>query len=139
MAMASIDELEAYHPGGDAIQIATKFVTLAQVLSDLGLHNYALDTLQRPYTAEPVNAHLHVASVLSLQANILCDLKKNDEANDAAERAAMLCREHKDSQTAPILTPYPPRTCWHLLIEAHMLCTICLAVLMLTIGHSKVI
>jgi len=63
---------------------------------------FALDALQRPYTAEPNNACLHVASVLSLRANILCDLKKNDEANDAAERAATLCREHEDYQTAPI-------------------------------------
>ena len=108
-AMGSIDELEAYIPGGDDIRIATKLVALAQALSDLGLHDYALttsgfalDALQRPYTVEPNNARLHVASVLSLRANILCDLKKNDEANDAAERAATLCREHKDSQTAPV-------------------------------------
>jgi tetratricopeptide (TPR) repeat protein len=107
--MDSIDELEAYIPGGGDVRIATKLVALAQALSDLGLHDYALmtsdfalDTLQRPYIAEPNNARLHIASVLSLRANILCDLKKDDEANDAAERAATLCREHKDSQPAPV-------------------------------------
>ena len=109
-AMDCIDDLEAYIPGGDDVRIANKFVALAQALSDLGLHNYALttsgfalDALQRPYTAEPNNARLHVASVLSLRAIILCDLKKNDEAIDAGERAVTLCRVHKYSQTAPVL------------------------------------
>ena len=108
-AMDCIDNLEAYIPGGDDVRIATELVALAQALSDLGLYDYALTTsgfalgaLQRPYTTEPNNARLHVASVLSLQANILCDLKKNDEANDAAERAVTLCMEHKNSQTAPV-------------------------------------
>jgi len=108
-AMNSVDDLEAHIPGGDDVRIATKLVALAQALSDLGLHDYAfmtsgfaLDALQRPYIAEPNNARLHVASVLSLRANILCDLKNNDEANDAAERAVTLCMEHKNSQTAPV-------------------------------------
>jgi len=108
-AMDCIDNLEAYIPGGDDIRIATKLVALAQALSDLGLHDYALttsgfalDALQRPYTTEPNSARLHIASVLSLRANILCDLKKNDEADGAAERAVTLCREHKNSQTAPV-------------------------------------
>ena len=108
-AMDCIDDLGAYIPGGDDVRIATKLVTLAQALSDLGLHDYALTTsgfalyaLQRPHTTEPNNTRLHIASVLSLRANILCDLKKNDEANYAARRAVTLCREHKNPQTAPV-------------------------------------
>jgi len=108
-AMDCIDNLEAYIPGGDDVRIATELVALAQALSDLGLYDYALTTsgfalgaLQRPYTTEPNNARLHIASVESLRANILCDLKKSDEAKDAAERAVILCREHKNSQTAPV-------------------------------------
>jgi len=108
-AMDCIDNLEAYIPGGDDVRIATELVALAQALSDLGLYDYALttsgfalDALRRPYTTEPNNARLHIASVESLRANILCDLKKNDEANAAAERAVTLCREYKDSQTAMV-------------------------------------
>ena len=108
-AMDCIDYLEFYIPRGDDVRIATKLVALAQSLSDLGLHDYALTTsgfalnaLQRPYTAEPNSTRLHVASALSLRANTLCDLKKNEEANDAAERAVTLCRVHKISQTAPV-------------------------------------
>ena len=109
MAMECIGYLEAYIHGDDDVGLATKLVALAQALSDLGLHDYALtasgfalDALQRPYATEPNNARLHIASALSLRANILCDLKKNDEANDAAERAMMLFKEHKNSQTAPV-------------------------------------
>jgi tetratricopeptide (TPR) repeat protein len=109
VAIDCIDDLEAHIPGGDDVRNATKLIALAQALNDLGLHDYALTTsgfalnaLQRPYTAEPNDARLHVASVLSLRANILCDLKKNEEANDAAERAVTLCREHKNSHTAPV-------------------------------------
>jgi tetratricopeptide (TPR) repeat protein len=108
-AIDCIDDLEAHITGGDDVRNATKLVALAQALSDLGLHDYALTTsgfalnaLQRPYTAEPNNARLRVASALSLRANILCDRKKNEEANDAAERAVTLCREHKKILTAPV-------------------------------------
>ena len=107
--MDCIDNMKACIPGDDEVRIATKLVALAQALSDLGLHDYALttsgfalDALQRPYTAEPNIARLRVASVLSLWANILCDLKKNDGANDVAERAVALCRAHKYSHTAPV-------------------------------------
>ena len=109
VAIDCIDDLEAHITGGDDVRNATKLVALAQALSDLGLHDYALTTsgfalnaLQRPYTTESNDARLRVASVLSLRANILCDLKKNEEANDAAERAVTLCREHKNSHTAPV-------------------------------------
>ena len=111
-AIDCIDDLEAYIPGGDDVRIATKLVALAQAFSDLGLYDYALttssfalDALQRPYTAEPNNARLHVASVQSLRANILCDLRKYDEANDAGERAVTLCRVHKYSHTSTAPVP----------------------------------
>jgi len=106
-AMDCFDDLEVYLRGDDGFQIATRLFELAQALSDLGLHEYALntsgfalDTLERPYVVTPNNARLHVASVLSLRANILCDLKRNDEARDAADRAMSLCREHQDSQAS---------------------------------------
>ena len=129
-AMDCIDDLEAYIPGGDDVRIATKLAALAQALSDLGLHGYALTTssfalgtLQCSYTAESNNARLHVASVLSLRANILCDLKKNDGAIDAAERAVTLFREHKNSQTAPV-----PELAYALLNHA---------VILYAIGHKE--
>ena len=109
MAMGCIDHLEGHISVGDDVRTVTKLVALAQALSDLGLYDYALsisglalDALQHPYATKHNNACLHIASVLCLRANILCDLRKNHEANDAAERAVMLCREHKNSQTAPV-------------------------------------
>jgi tetratricopeptide (TPR) repeat protein len=108
-AMDCVDHLEDYLHGNDDVRIATKLVELAQALSDLGLHEYALntsgfalDTLERLFTAAPDDSRLHLASILSLRANILCDLKRNDEARDMADRAVSLCKEHRDSQTAPV-------------------------------------
>ena len=108
-AMDSIDDLEVYLQGNDDVRIATKLSELAQSLSDLGLREYALDIsgfaldiFEQPYLATPNNHRLHVASVLALQANILCDLKRNEEGRDAAERAVTLCKEHRDSQTGPV-------------------------------------
>jgi tetratricopeptide (TPR) repeat protein len=103
-----LDDLEA-DPQGSDDQIATKLFELAQALSDLGLREYALNTsgyaldvLERLYVAEPNKSRLRVASVQSLRANILCDLKRNDEARDAADRAVTLCRELKDSRATPL-------------------------------------
>jgi hypothetical protein len=122
--MNCIDELEA-DPQGDDVRIATKLFELAQALSDLGLREYALntsgyalDSLERLYVAEPSKSRLHVASVLSLRANILCDLKRNDEARDASDRAVTLCKEHKESQDAPV-----PELAYSLLNHAVLLCS----------------
>ncbi|KAI0294962.1 hypothetical protein BC826DRAFT_1009674 [Russula brevipes] len=108
-AMDCVDHLEDYLHGNDDVRIATKFFELAQALSDLGLHEYALntsgfalDTLERLHTAAPDDSRLHLASILSLRANILYDLKRNDEARDTADRAVSLCKKHRDSQPAPV-------------------------------------
>lgn len=108
-AMDCLDHLEVHLPGNDDIRIATTLFELTQALSDLGLHKYALDTsgfaldtLEHPYVAMPEDARHRVASILSLRGSILCDLKQNDEAVDAAHRAVTLFREHRDSQNTPI-------------------------------------
>ena len=107
-AMNCLEDLEADSQGSDA-QIATKLFELAQALSDLGLRESALDTsgyasesFDRLYIAEPNKYRPRVASALSLRANILYDLKRNDEARDAADRAVTLCKEHRESQAGPV-------------------------------------
>jgi tetratricopeptide (TPR) repeat protein len=106
-AMDYLDHMEVHHHGNDNVRVATTLFEIAQALSDLGLHKYALDvsgfaldTLERASVATP-NSPCHVASILSLRANILCDLKQNDEAIDAAHRSVSLFKEHRNSQTAP--------------------------------------
>ncbi|KAF8506590.1 hypothetical protein F5888DRAFT_1643628 [Russula emetica] len=108
-AMDCLDHLEVHLPGNDDIRISITLSELTQALSDLGLHKYALDTsgfaldiLEHPYDATPEDVRHRVASILSLQGSILCDLKQNDEAVDAAHRAVILFREHRDSQNTPI-------------------------------------
>ena len=108
-AMDCLDHLEVQLPGNDDISITTTLFELTQALSDLGLHKYALDTsdfalhtLEHPYVATPEDASRRVASILSLRGSILCDLKQNDEAVDAAHRAVTLFREHRVSQNTPI-------------------------------------
>jgi len=109
IAMECLDHLEGHLHGNDYIRIATTLFELTQALSDLGLHKYALDTsgfalesLKDPYVATPEDFRHHIASILSLRGSILCDLKQNDEAIDAAHRAVTLFREHQDSQTTPV-------------------------------------
>jgi tetratricopeptide (TPR) repeat protein len=108
-AMDYLDHMEDHLHGNDGVRIATTLFELAQALSDLGLHKYALDTsgfaldtLEHPYVATPNGFHRHVASILSLRANILCDLKQNDEAIDAANRAVTLYKEFQGSQTTAV-------------------------------------
>jgi len=107
--MECLDHLEVHLHGNDVIRITTTLFDLTQALSDLGLHKYALDTsgfaldtLEHPYVATPEDFRHRVASVLSVRASILCNLKQNDEAVDAAHRAIALFREHRDSQTTPV-------------------------------------
>jgi tetratricopeptide (TPR) repeat protein len=123
-AMIRLEDLEADPQGNDA-QVATKLFELAQALSDLGLYESALDTsgyasesFDRLSIAEPNKYRLGVASVLSLRANILFDLKRNDEAREAADRAVTLCKEHKESQTRPF-----PELAYALLTYAVLLCS----------------
>jgi hypothetical protein len=85
-AMDRLDHMDAHVHVSDGVRIATTLFELAQALSDLGLHKYALDTLERASVAAH-NSRCHVASMLSLRANNLCDLNQNDEAIDAAHRA----------------------------------------------------
>ena len=124
-AMNCLEDLEVDVQINDA-QGATKFFELAQALSDVGLHEFALytcgyasESFDHLYIAEPNKYRLRVASVLSLQANILCDLKRNNEARDAADRAVILCKEHRDSQAGPV-----PELAYALLNYAVLLCFI---------------
>ena len=123
-AMNCLEDLEVDPQGNDA-QVATKLFELAEALSDLGLRESALDasgyaseSLDRLYIAEPNKYRLRVASVLSLRANILCDLKRNDEARDVMDRAVTLCKEHGDSQAGPV-----PELAYALLNHAVLLCS----------------
>ena len=104
-AMDCFDCMEDHLHGDDGVRIATTLFELAQALSDLGLHKYALDTsgfaldaLKHPYTATPDDFRHHVALILSLRANIFCDLKQNDEAIDAANSVVILYQKYQDSQ-----------------------------------------
>jgi tetratricopeptide (TPR) repeat protein len=108
-AMDCLDDMEVDFHGHDDVRIADTLCKLAQALSDLGLHKYALDTsgfaldaLEQSYVMAPNDFRHHLASILSVRANILYDLKQNDEAIDAAHRAVTLFREHRDSQLAPV-------------------------------------
>ncbi|KAH9975534.1 hypothetical protein BGW80DRAFT_1457795 [Lactifluus volemus] len=58
---------------------------------------------------------LDLASMLSLRANILCDLKRND---DSIDTAVMLCKEHRDSLNIPV-----PEVAYALLNHALLLCS----------------
>jgi tetratricopeptide (TPR) repeat protein len=123
-AMNCLDDLDV-EPQTNDEYIATKLFELAQALSDLGLCDYALNTsgyalniLERLYVAESNKFRIRVASVHSLRANILCDLKRNEEARDAADRAVTLCKEQRDSQTMPV-----PELAYVLLNHAILLCS----------------
>ena len=108
-AMDCLDGMEDDFRGHDDVTIANTLCKLAQALSDLGLNKYALntsgfalETLEHSHVAAPNDFRHHVASILSVQANILYDLKQNDKAADAAHRAVTLFREHQDSQSVPV-------------------------------------
>jgi tetratricopeptide (TPR) repeat protein len=125
-AMDCLDHMEDHLHGNDDVRIATTLFELAQALSDLGLHKYALDTsgfaldtLEHPYVATPNDFHRHVAAILTLRANILCDLKQNDEAIDAANRAVTLFKELQCSQTTAV-----PELTFALLNSAELLSSI---------------
>jgi tetratricopeptide (TPR) repeat protein len=105
--MDCLDHMDVHPHGSDDVRIAITLFELAQALSDLGIHKYALDisgfalgTLERASVATH-NSRCHIASILSLRANILYDLKQNEEAIDAAHRAVTLFKEHRDSQATP--------------------------------------
>ena len=124
-AMDCLDDLEAYIRGNDHTRITSKLPELAQALSDLGLHEHALTTcgfaleiLKSPYAAASNTSRLKVASVLSLQASILCDLKRKDDSIDAAHNAVELFKEHRDCQGASV-----PEVTYALLNYAVLLCS----------------
>jgi hypothetical protein len=78
---------------------------LAQALSDLGLHNYAsnvsnfaLEVLRLLYAADPYHFRSRIASIQSLRANILADIRQNDDATGAAEEAVTILKEQGETQ-----------------------------------------
>lgn len=101
-ALDCCDVIKDLQTGYDAARIATKYLELSQALSDLGLLHYAsitsgfaLETFRDLNTPPSDDSSLSVASVLSLRANILADLKKDEEAVHAADEAVALCRDNR--------------------------------------------
>ena len=104
-ALDCLDELTVLLTGDARAEIAGALSELAQALNDLGLHDYAskvsgfaLETYRDLYAAEPDQFRSRTASVLSLRADILVDLRQNDDAAGAAEEAVTILREQGDTQ-----------------------------------------
>ena len=104
-ALACLDELMVLLTGNAEAEIAAALSELAQALSDLGLHDYAstvsgfaLEILRDLYAADPDQFRSRFASVQSLRANILVDLRQNDDAASAAEEAVTILKDHEDIQ-----------------------------------------
>lgn len=122
-AMDRCDVLKTLHTGNDAVSVATKYLELAQALHDLGMLHFAsttsafaLETFRDLHTKAPDNFSLSVASVLSLRANILADLKKDEDAVKAADEAVALCQ---DNGSDPV-----PELVYALLNCATLLCSV---------------
>lgn len=99
--MNCLDALDVLLAVKDRGKIAAKQSELAQSFNDLGLHEYAsmtsnsaLELARDMYAVESDDFRLRVASIQSLRANILVDLKKNDQAVAAADEAISLYKEH---------------------------------------------
>ena len=110
----------------DTVKISVKQSELAQALYDLGLHEYAsmtsgfaLELARDMYAATPDDFRLHVASIQSLRANILANLKQNEEAVRAADEAVALYKEHGRLQGVPT-----PELTYARLDQAVLLCSI---------------
>ena len=122
-AMDCCDVLKELHSGNDAASVATQYLELSQALSDLGLlhhasttSGFALEIFRDLNSAAAGNFSLSVASALSLRANILADLKKDEEAVNAAEEAVALCQ---DNRADPV-----PKLVYALLNCAVLLCSV---------------
>jgi hypothetical protein len=125
-AMHCLDALDVLLAVNDRANIAAKQSELAQSLSDLGLHEYAsmtsnsaLELAGDVYVAESDDFCLRVASIQSLRANILVDLKKNEQAVGAAEEAISLYKEHGRHQGVSV-----PELAYTCLDYAVLLCSI---------------
>ena len=104
-ALDYLDELMVLLTGNAQTEIAVALSELAQALSDLGLNNYAsnvssfaLEVLRVLYAADPYHFRSRIASIQSLRANILADLRQNDDAADAAEEAVTILKEKGETQ-----------------------------------------
>jgi tetratricopeptide (TPR) repeat protein len=104
-ALDRLDDLMVLLTGNAEAEIAGALFELAQALNDLGTHDYAsnvsgfaLEIYRGLYAAEPDQFRSRIASVQSLRANILADLRMNDDALDAAEEAVTILKEQGDTQ-----------------------------------------
>jgi tetratricopeptide (TPR) repeat protein len=104
-ALDCLDELMVLLTGNAEAEVAGALFELAQALNDLGTHDYAsnvsgfaLEIYRGLYAAEPDQFRSRIASVQSLRANILADLRMNDDALDAAEEAVTILKEQGDTQ-----------------------------------------
>ena len=105
-ALDCLDELTVLLTGDAKAEIAGALSELAQALDDLGLHNFALNVsgfaleiYRELYAAEPDQFRSCIASVQSLRANILVDLRQSDDAAGAAEEALTILKEQGDTET----------------------------------------
>ena len=104
-ALDYLDELMVLLTGNAQTEIAVALSELAQALSDLGLNNYAsnvssfaLEVLRVLYAVDPYRFRSRIASIQSLRANILADLRQNDDAAVAAEEAVTILKEQGETQ-----------------------------------------
>jgi len=104
-ALDCLDELTALLTSNAKAEVAATLAELAQALNDLGLHEYAssvssfaLEVLRGLYTAEPDRFRSRIVSVQSLRANIFVDLRRHDDAADAAEEAVAILRATGETQ-----------------------------------------
>ena len=104
-ALDCLDELTVLLTGDAKAEIAGALSELAQALSDLGLHDYALklsgfalEIYRDLYAMEPDQFRSRITSVLSFRANILVDLRQNDDAAGSADEAVTILKEQGDIQ-----------------------------------------
>ena len=126
--MDCLGSLEVLLVGDDRAKVAAKQSDLAQALYDLGLHEYAsmtsgfaLGLVQEMFAAAPDDFRLPVASLQLLRANILVDLKENEQAVRAADEAVALYKEHERLRGVSV-----PELAHARLNQAVLLCSIAL-------------
>ncbi|KAI0275172.1 hypothetical protein BC834DRAFT_35354 [Gloeopeniophorella convolvens] len=112
--MDCFDVLESLGSTEDKMEFAARASDLAQALSDLGFHGFALDASEqalvfhRESHERGLDAYrVEFAALLSLRAHIFGEVKSHDEAIEAASEAVGLLKAHEElyGTTVPDL-PY---------------------------------
>ncbi|KAI0275270.1 hypothetical protein BC834DRAFT_965676 [Gloeopeniophorella convolvens] len=102
-AMDCFDTLEFPGSMQDQMEFSAKVCDLAQALSDLGFHEFALIVSEPALALHQGNLsqgfdafRVEFASLLSLRAGILGEVKKLDEAIESASESVRLLKEHEE-------------------------------------------